>query len=91
MDESGGYLRVCFEDESWITIGAQSNSTAKQVCESIAKKRNLRVDAQTCFALFACEFSDDSTRLAFYLVKQKTPIHSDIVGPQLRSIRTSSG
>jgi hypothetical protein len=52
-------LRVFFEDESFVTIPALPTTTALALCDYILKKRNIQVDDEPGFALFACEISDE--------------------------------
>ena len=66
-EDSLGYLRIVFEDESWVTIGTHSSTNARQLCEQIAKKRNIRFNDENTFALFACEFSDERTTIALFI------------------------
>eukprot|EP00455_Lapot_gusevi_P028190 TRINITY_DN299_c0_g1_i4.p1 TRINITY_DN299_c0_g1~~TRINITY_DN299_c0_g1_i4.p1 ORF type:complete len:397 (-),score=74.86 TRINITY_DN299_c0_g1_i4:1146-2336(-) len=55
--EPQGYLRVYFEDDSWATIPTKVSTTAKQVCDLIARKRNLAFTDH--YYLYACEVTDE--------------------------------
>ena len=58
-DETHGYLRIYFDDDTWATVPAKQTSTARQMVELLCRKRRVAADEVADCALFACELSDE--------------------------------
>eukprot|EP00808_Paulinella_micropora_P032030 g49832.t1 len=55
------FLRITFLDDAWTTVNVNPTDTAEEVCQAIARKRNLQPRAKDDYALYVHEINANNT------------------------------